>query len=475
MRVFLRPPRARLRGLAGLAGLLCGLTGCPGPNATPGPDAAPQGDALPNPPSPDAAPPDALAVPPADAAPDAPESEPDTPRGDILTTFVTFDLSQHTAVAELTLLAPANGVVVLETTDLTGLTLEDFDGRPVDALVGRDRLTIAAEPFALLSWRARYGFTAHPGFQGLRSDERSTLTWPTACGALFPCHASPADGVLLGAEVVGLPAGTVAVATPRLSTPAPAYMLAFAVGDYTETPLGRSAGGVRLVAHLHPDEADVAPALSELPAVFSFYETHLGPYPFGDVAGPVSVDWGISAVGGMEHHPYWHVSGAQRNLLVNAHEAAHGWFGDGVRLRCWEDEVVSEGVADYLSIVAVTQLTGREGLFDDARAALEAALPRTAERRGRPPGCNEIDPGGDWFRRQIPYKKGALFLQALARRTSEADVLAALGAFAREKVGHAAGVDDLLAALHASTGYDPTACAAAWLFSEDTPADTPCP
>jgi aminopeptidase N len=53
----------------------------------------------------------------------------------------------------------------------------------------------------------------------------------------------------------------------------------------------------------------------------------------------------------MEHHPYWHVSGAQRNLLVNAHEAAHGWFGDGVRPRCWEDEVVSEGVADYLYLL----------------------------------------------------------------------------------------------------------------------------
>ena len=86
-----------------------------------------------------------------------------------------------------------------------------------------------------------------------------------------------------------------------------------------------------------------------------------------------------------------------------------------------------------------------------------------------------IDPGGDWYRRQIPYKKGALFLEALARRTSEDAVLAALGAFARANVGRAAGVDDLLAALSASTGHEVTACAEAWLFSEDTPADAPCP
>jgi aminopeptidase N len=30
------------------------------------------------------------------------------------------------------------------------------------------------------------------------------------------------------------------------------------------------------------------------------------------------------------------------------HEAAHGWFGDGVRLRCWEDFVLSEGTASHL-------------------------------------------------------------------------------------------------------------------------------
>ena len=31
------------------------------------------------------------------------------------------------------------------------------------------------------------------------------------------------------------------------------------------------------------------------------------------------------------------------------HEAAHGWFGDGIRIACWEDFVLSEGTATYLA------------------------------------------------------------------------------------------------------------------------------
>src|SRR5256885_5389893 len=53
------------------------------------------------------------------------------------------------------------------------------------------------------------------------------------------------------------------------------------------------------------------------------------PILFGDSAGPVEVVWSFGT-GGMEHHPYWHISDtAFSDESVHAHEAAHGWFGDG--------------------------------------------------------------------------------------------------------------------------------------------------
>ena len=65
---------------------------------------------------------------------------------------------------------------------------------------------------------------------------------------------------------------------------------------------------------------------------------------FGSKAGIVSVAWPAGAFGGMEHHPFSHVAEAamdSEETLV--HESAHGWFGDGIRIGCWEDFVLSEG------------------------------------------------------------------------------------------------------------------------------------
>jgi aminopeptidase N len=228
-------------------------------------------------------------------------------------------------------------------------------------------------------------------------------------------------------------------------------------------------------AWLRPGEADEADrGLEGLVEVFGWYEDHLGPYPFGDRAGAVSVEWGPSAVGGMEHHPFWHVSGALGDPLVQAHEAAHGWFGDGVRLRCWEDMVLSEGVADYLAGAAAA-LQGDFFVWSTYRQAAEAAVARSPLDVARPDGCNLLEPASTWYFSGIPYKKGALFLRALAQRVGDDALLDALGVFFRAHVGRAAGVDDLLAVIRSETDYDPTDCADTWLRQPALPEADPCP
>ena len=52
----------------------------------------------------------------------------------------------------------------------------------------------------------------------------------------------------------------------------------------------------------------------------------------------------------MEHHPQWHVDDSSfGSQETQAHEASHGWYGDGIRLACWEDFVLSEGTVTYLA------------------------------------------------------------------------------------------------------------------------------
>nr|MBA3820833.1 hypothetical protein [Deltaproteobacteria bacterium] len=60
-----------------------------------------------------------------------------------------------------------------------------------------------------------------------------------------------------------------------------------------------------------------------------------------------------------------------------AHEAAHGWFGDGVRLRCWEDFVLSEGTVSNLAARALAQVAGptmEAKVWADYQRELTAAI-----------------------------------------------------------------------------------------------------
>src|SRR5205814_8394240 len=38
--------------------------------------------------------------------------------------------------------------------------------------------------------------------------------------------------------------------------------------------------------------------------------------------------------------------------------SSHGWFGNGIRIKCWEDFVLSEGTAEYLTTRSVRATEG---------------------------------------------------------------------------------------------------------------------
>src|SRR5690606_32804642 len=160
-----------------------------------------------------------------------------------------------------------------------------------------------------------------------------TFLWPTFCDNLFPCHEDPDDGSTFTLVATGVADGLTAVAPARIPVEVPSYVPAVAVGAYAEIALGVTPAGTAVsVHHLPGEEAAAAAGPGHLVAVVGFLEAPLGPYRFGDALASVSVPWGPGAYGGMEHHPFVHVaSAALASEEVHAHEAAHGWFGDGVR------------------------------------------------------------------------------------------------------------------------------------------------
>lgn len=303
------------------------------------------------------------------------------------------------------------------------------------------------------------------GFNGL-SKKGSTVLWPDFCGNLYPCHAEMADGATYTLAVTGVPAGQVPVFAATIAQDAPAYMPALAVGAYTWVALGVTKAGTKVGYWTLPSTKDAAKSgTTGLVAVFDWLETTLGPYSFGDTVGPVAVDWGLQ-IGGLENHPFWHVSTlAFGDLHVNAHEAAHGWFGCGIRLACWEDLVLSEGVSDYLAARALGAIEGKdreEAVFAGYAAYVANKVKAGQDKIVWPKGCGAVDVDTELLH-QLLYKKGAMFFKEVGDAVGRAKLDGVLGAFYQAHHNKIGRLAELIAQIDADTGFDPSPLVAKWL------------
>lgn len=414
-------------------------------------------------------PPDAGEV--RDAAVPLPEATSNPSRG-IDDTALSFDLSARTATAIITFEPSLDAGATLEVGDLVIDTVT-LNGQALKLARTDETLTLGLPASsARLPVEIRYRWSHHEGFSGA-SSAGYTLTWPYFCGNVFPCHATPNDGTTFSLALTGIPSGSTAVFPARIATEAPAYQVAWSIGDYTELPLGRTDAGTELVAWYLPGQAQqIRDGTAVLVPTFEWLEDNLGPYRFGPKAGPVSANWGL-VNGGMEHHPYWHMGApALTNPDTHAHEAAHGWYGDAVRLACWEDFVLSEGTVTYLAARALEAVSPQRGA--DAWAANTQALAGIDPMAPVwPRGCNAIDILAGLFSR-APYIRGAFFFRAVSLRIGAPALDLALSAFYGAYAGKAATMEELLAVIHTVTGFDPHACAEKWLRSTTIPAVGPC-
>jgi aminopeptidase N len=282
-----------------------------------------------------------------------------------------------------------------------------------------------------------------------------SFLWPSFCGNLFPCQSDPALGQRYTLDVVGVPDGLTVVAPSEITAAAPAYMPGVAVGSFERRELGRTSAGTLVSAWYPPAlAADAARGTANLVAVFEFLERTYGPYTFGDEVGSVAADWRPNATGGMEHHPYWHVGFADfDNEEVHAHEAAHGWFGNGVRIGCWEDFVLSEGTVSYLSARAL-EAQGvdvwpefgcllRYDCFAPGGANAEVLPDQT---------CGEIDLLTHPIWSTATYMKGAFFYREVAEGIGVDVVDEVIATFYREHVGGSARMSELIRALRSAAG-----------------------
>jgi len=415
------------------------------------------------------------AAPEAGAAGSAAGDVPSNPERDIEHTDLSVALDSSLAIATIRVGPSERAGASFEVGDLDIGSVNIAD-EPVAFAVRGQTLDVdvpAAEGSTVVKIVYHFASDTRRGWSGTGY----TLTWPYFCGYLFPCHSAPSEGTTFDLRVTST--GDSVIYPPKIPSEVPAYVAAWAQGNYLERQLGvTNAGTYVSVFYLAPDagaRADAETGTARLRDAFEWYEEHLGAYRFGTKVGSVAVQWPNGSYGGMEHHPLWHVATvSMAEPLTHLHEAAHGWFGDGVRIRCWEDLVLSEGTASYLS-VHVLEALGETAAADSAWTKYEdeASAPTTGPVWQST--CGEIDVLDSSVYSEQTYARGALFYRALEERVGTSGLEDALRQFYADFQGEAARFEDLLGVVQKATGYDAHQCATDWLSGTSAPPFGPCP
>ncbi|MBP9208067.1 MAG: peptidase M1 [Kofleriaceae bacterium] len=395
---------------------------------------------------------------------------------DVTATALTLDLTTRTGTAIITL-AERVDALDLDVGDLTILGVSGGLGDvPFTTAGGGLHVELPASESMIT---VNYTFAAHSMFDGWDPGAGVTFLWPEFCGNLFPCRTDPADGSTFTMNVSGGGAGTLVYPT-SIPAQAPAYMPAIALGNFVTLELGTTTAGTTVRAyHLPRQAAAAASGTAQLRQVVDFFEQTYGPYTFGDAVASVSASWGPGAYGGMEHHPYWHVAADAFDVAeIHAHEAAHGWFGNGVRIACWEDFVLSEGLATYLAARSLAEFG--VDLWPEYDCALATICGEGGGTVALPSTCGAIDILTDPLWSGVPYQKGAQYLREVAAVMGEAQLDAVIAAFYQAHVGQAAEMEQLIAAIKAAAGAGASAQLDAieqtWLRTLACPATAPvCP
>ncbi len=391
---------------------------------------------------------------------------------DILSYDLQIDLAARTGVVTLVVAGSDSTGLSLDVGNLDILSVTDSFGELKNLDLGRELLIGVPAKGVSRRITIGYSFLANTNFNGWDDEKNLSFLWPTFCGNLYPCNPAPSEGATYTLSVTGTPEGAsgVLVYPSEIPAQAPSYMPAISFGSYTELSLGTTPAGTEVSVWYEEGQlANAQAGTAHLLAAFEFFETTYGPYRFGKKVGTVSVNWGQGDFGGMEHHPYWHVSsGSLADEETNVHEAAHGWFGNGVRIACWEDFVLSEGVVTYMAARALEE-SGVD-LWAEYDCQLAQICRGGSNTTALLTGCDEIDLLTHPLWSSVPYQKGAQYLREVSALIGQDLVDEALSEFYQANVEKAVHMRELVTLLKSKgESAQIEALTVQWLESESCP------
>lgn len=246
-----------------------------------------------------------------------------------------------------------------------------------------------------------------------------------------------------------------------LDAPIPPYLMVLHAGSFDAWTDPEAALPVEV--HAAPQLLDQAVAdLSDTADILAFFSGLWGEYPW-----PVYRNVVVPFGGGMEHTTATtfgeELLGSSSAALINAHEAAHHWWGDWLTCESWDEIWLNEGFASHAELRWYEQLYGEEG-----RAAYFAWQRESyLAWKGYEGVFSLYDPNFMWG--GTVYDKGALVLEML-RGLLGADAFdQALRAYGQAHAHGAVGTADLVAAVEESTGQDWSWYFDQWVYQADDP------
>ena len=254
-----------------------------------------------------------------------------------------------------------------------------------------------------------------------------------------------------------------------LGADAPTYTFAFAIADSFVVVEDSTDSGLAIRHYILPDDVSSATGLVRTPEVLEVLEGLLGPYPY-TAYSTVEIPMGYA---GMENAAasflstdlYTSSSGGRNRLEeVNAHEAAHQWFGNDVVPAGWEDLWLAEGFATYLATVVYERMDGME-VAQEHRARMAQLGRRDARRRLVP---EQYDNPKDLLSATV-YQKGGCVLHLLRLTLGDDVFFAALRRLVRDYADRPLSTDALRTLLEDESNLDLEGFFAYWVYGTRIP------
>lgn len=260
-----------------------------------------------------------------------------------------------------------------------------------------------------------------------------------------------ANGQLTGRKTNGDGTSTWAY---RLHHPMSSYLIALAIGRYDSTQT-YSQSGKPLIQYYYPErEEDYAYYYFRNEEIFDFLEAEIGiPYPWSNYKQAPVRDFRHGAMENTAATIFGDfflvdsLAFPDRNYTyVNAHEAAHQWFGNWVTATGSAEHWLHEGFATYYQWLSEREIYGVEHFHHErlkARQLIAEANAADTLPLGHPGA------GSSRF-----YQKGAWVLHMLHQELGRAAFRQSIQRYLREYGGGLVTTDSLAASLRAVTGKD---------------------